>query len=69
LKFVDGFGENSLVLGEIVKAQAWSDVIRTPSHDDSESIYHHPQIAYISPGRFAIIDETQAFPFPVKFKK
>jgi len=69
LKFVDGFGENSLVLGEIVKAQAWSDVIRTPSHDDNESIYHHPQIAYISPGRFAIIDETQAFPFPVNFKK
>lgn len=69
LKFVDGFGENSLILGEIVHALAWSDVIKNPSHDDNETIYNHPQIAYISPGRFAIIDETQAFPFPANFKK
>jgi flavin reductase (DIM6/NTAB) family NADH-FMN oxidoreductase RutF len=69
LKFVDGFGENSLILGEIVAARAWSDVIRSPSHDDNESIYEHPQLAYISPGRFAVIDETQAFPFPTNFKK
>lgn len=69
IKFVDGFGENSLILGEIVAAQAWSDVIRNPSHTDDESILNHPQIAYVSPGRFAIIDETQAFPFPENFKK
>ncbi len=67
-KIVDGFGENSLILSEIVGAQAWSDVIKNPSHTDNESIYYHPQIAYISPGRFAIIDETQAFPFPDNFK-
>lgn len=69
MKIIDGFGDNSLILGEIVEARAWSDVIRTPSHTDDESIYNHPQIAYISPGRFAVIDETQAFPFPAKFKK
>jgi len=69
MKIVDGFGENSLILAEIVAAQAWSDAIKNPSHTDNESIYHHPQIAYISPGRFAIIDETQAFPFPANFKK
>jgi len=69
LKFVDGFVENSLILGEIVAARAWSDVIRTPSHDDNESIYEHPQLVYVSPGRFAVIDETQAFPFPANFKK
>lgn len=69
LKMIDGFGENSLILSEIVGAQAWSDVIKNPSHTDNESIYNHPQIAYVSPGRFAIIDETQAFPFPANFKK
>jgi flavin reductase (DIM6/NTAB) family NADH-FMN oxidoreductase RutF len=69
MKIMDGFGENSLILAEIVAAQAWNDVIKNPSHTDNESIYNHPQIAYISPGRFAIIDETQAFPFPADFKK
>jgi flavin reductase (DIM6/NTAB) family NADH-FMN oxidoreductase RutF len=66
---VDGFGENSLILSEIVCARAWSDVIKNPSHSDNEAIYNHPQLAYISPGRFAVIDETQAFPFPDNFKK
>lgn len=69
MKIIDGFGENSLILAEIVAAQAWNDVIKNPSHTDNESIYNHPQIAYISPGWFAIIDETQAFPFPENFKK
>jgi len=69
MKIVDGFGENSLILAEIIAAQAWSDVIKNPSHTDDESIYNHPRIVYISPGRYAIIDETYAFPFPANFKK
>jgi len=69
MKMIDGFGENSLILAEIVAAQAWNDVIKNPSHTDNELIYNHPLIAYISPGRFAIIDETEAFPFPENFKK
>ncbi len=68
MKIIDGFGVNSLILAEIVAAHAWSDVIKNPSHTDNETIYYHPQIAYLSPGRFAIIDETQAFPFPANFK-
>lgn len=69
LKIIDDFGENSLILAEITGAQAWNDVIKNPSHTDDETIYEHPQLVYISPGRFAIIDETQAFPFPANFKK
>lgn len=68
-KIIDGFGENSLIMGEIIQAHAEKDVVRSPSHDDNELIYQHPLLAYLSPGRFAIIDETQAFPFPEKFKK
>lgn len=69
IKFVDGFGENSLILGKIVAAQAWSDVIKKPSRTDDESIYNNPRLVYISPGRYAIIDKTYAFPFPANFKK
>ncbi|MGF1670054.1 MAG: flavin reductase [Balneolaceae bacterium] len=68
-RIIDGFGENSLILGEIIHAQSWSDMIRTPTHDENELIYDHPRLAYISPGRYAIIDETNAFPFPANFKK
>lgn len=67
--FMDGFGENSLILSQIVGAHAWSDVIKNPSHSDNEAIFNNPQLVYISPGRFAVIDETQAFPFPENFKK
>lgn len=68
-RVLDGFGENSLILSEIVAASAWSDVMKNPSQSDNESIYFNPQLAYVSPGRFAVINETQAFPYPEKFKK
>ena len=69
IKFVDGFGENSLVLAEVVAAKAWSDVIIKPSKTDDESLFNNPRLVYISPGRYATIDKTYAFPFPAKFKK
>ncbi len=69
IKVVDGFGENSLILAEIVAAQAWSNVIKNPSRTDDESIYNHPRLVFISPGRYAVIDKTYAFPFPKNFKK
>ena len=69
LRMIDGFGDNSLILSEIVAASAWSDVMKNPSQSDNESIYFNPQLAYVSPGRFAVINETQAFPYPDKFKK
>lgn len=68
-KIVDGFGENSLILGEVVRAHADKKFVRRPSRDDNELIYHHPLLAYLYPGRFSIIRDTKAFPFPKKFKK
>lgn len=68
-KIIDGFGENSLILSEIVAAQAWSDVIKNPSHSDNEAIYSHPQLVYVSPGRYAVVDKTYAFPYPENFKE
>ncbi len=68
-KIIDGFGDNSLILGEIVAARAWSDVLKNPSHTDDEVIYNHPNLVYVSPGRYAIVDETYAFPYPENFKE
>ncbi|MFH5883297.1 flavin reductase family protein [Halalkalibaculum sp. DA3122] len=66
---IDGFGENSLILGEVVKAHADENYIRKNARDDNELIYNHPLMAYLNPGRFAVVNESQAFPFPKKFRK
>ena len=68
-KTVDGFGENSLITGEIVRAWADEDCMRHTEADDQETIHDSPLLAYISPGRFATIERSNAFPFPKSMKK
>lgn len=67
-RIVDGFGENSLIVGRIIAASAHHDALRSSDQDDSEAIYHSPLLAYIAPGRFAEIKESYSFPFPKEFK-
>jgi flavin reductase (DIM6/NTAB) family NADH-FMN oxidoreductase RutF len=64
LRIVDGFGANSLIAGRIVAAHAHPDALRRSDRDDAEILLEVPQLAYLYPGRFAIIDRTEAFPFP-----
>jgi hypothetical protein len=40
-----------------------------PDGDDAELLYRNPPLAYLHPGRFATLKETQAFPFPAGMKK
>ena len=68
-KTVGGFGENCLITGEIVAARAESSFIRASEHDSQDLIHESPLFAYLSPGRFAAIDTSNAFPFPAEMKK
>jgi flavin reductase (DIM6/NTAB) family NADH-FMN oxidoreductase RutF len=68
-KTIDGFGENCLITGEIVAAQAESAFLRAYEHDSQEVIHESPLLAYLAPGRFATIDRSNAFPFPAEMKK
>ena len=68
-KTVAGFGENCLITGEIVAAYAESAFIRASEHDSQEVIHDSPLFAYLSPGRFATVDRSNAFPFPAEMKK
>jgi flavin reductase (DIM6/NTAB) family NADH-FMN oxidoreductase RutF len=61
---LDGFGTNSLIIGQVVAAAAHEDVLRAQERDESEQLYEHPLLAYINPGRFAEVRQTRAFPFP-----
>ena len=68
-RFVDDFGVNSLIVGKIVAASADRAYLRASERDDQDLIYNAPLLTYLHPGRFAVIKETNAFPFPAGMKK
>jgi flavin reductase (DIM6/NTAB) family NADH-FMN oxidoreductase RutF len=68
-RIVDGFGANSLIVGKVVAAAALESALRLEDRDENEQIYAEPLLAYLNPGRFAVIGQSQAFPFPAGFSK
>lgn len=67
LKIVDGFGDNSLIVGEIVAAKVDEVALRTTDEDDQDVLLRSPLLAYLSPGRYAKIDNSYSFPFHIGF--
>lgn len=67
-RVVEGFGENTLIVGEVVAAAAAEGSLRTSEADDSDLIANSPLLAYVSPGRFARISQTYSFPFHTNFR-
>lgn len=68
-RIVEGFGENGLVVGEIVAARVHEDAARAHDLEDERLVARSPLLAYIAPGQFARIDESRSFPFPSGFAK
>lgn len=68
-KTVEGFGENCLITGDILAAYADPDYVRSSELDDQEMIHDSPLLAYLTPGRFASIEKSNAFPFPADMHK
>jgi flavin reductase (DIM6/NTAB) family NADH-FMN oxidoreductase RutF len=66
---LDGFGPNSLIIGDVVAAAAHEDALRAAERDEGEQIFQSPLLAYVSPGRLAEIRQTMAFPFPSGFSR
>jgi flavin reductase (DIM6/NTAB) family NADH-FMN oxidoreductase RutF len=66
---VDGFGDASLVVGRIVAALADEAVLPFDDADPGDLIRRTPLLAYVSPGRFARVADTLAFPFPADFSR
>jgi len=66
---VDGFGANSLIIGNVVAAVAPEESLRTAERDESDQIFESPLLAYLSPGRLAEIRQSTAFPFPKGFAR
>jgi flavin reductase (DIM6/NTAB) family NADH-FMN oxidoreductase RutF len=68
-RIIDGFGSNALIVGRIVAAHVHKDAYRQSDSEDAQQIHESPLLAYLSPGRFASVRETFAFPFPNRFRK
>jgi flavin reductase (DIM6/NTAB) family NADH-FMN oxidoreductase RutF len=66
---LDGFGPNSLIIGSVVAALAAPDALRDSERDEAEQIFNSPLLAYLSPGRYAEIRHSAAFPFHEGFSR
>jgi flavin reductase (DIM6/NTAB) family NADH-FMN oxidoreductase RutF len=66
-RIVDGFGDNSLIVGTIVEVLARSGAIRRSEVEDRTVIADEPLLVYVSPGHFARLRQAQAFPFTKGF--
>jgi flavin reductase (DIM6/NTAB) family NADH-FMN oxidoreductase RutF len=67
-RFVD-LDDASLVIGRVVAASADEDAIRDPDRDDAELLHRLSPLAFVSPSRFAAVDDTQSFPYPASFRR
>jgi flavin reductase (DIM6/NTAB) family NADH-FMN oxidoreductase RutF len=68
-RIIDGFGVNSLIIGNVLAAAALETALRSAEQDENDQIYAAPLLAYLSPGRFAVIRESTAFPLPAGFTR
>ncbi len=68
-RVIDGFGDNSLMVGSVVAAYGATDSVRDAEHDDQELLAGAPLLAYLQPGRWAQIGMSYSFPFAEGMKK
>lgn len=62
-RIVDGFGDNSLIAGKIVAAQVDEKALRVSDLDDQDLLNNAPLLAYLPPGRYTTIKNSNSFPF------
>jgi flavin reductase (DIM6/NTAB) family NADH-FMN oxidoreductase RutF len=68
-RIVDLDEDTALVVGRVVAALADEEALRDEDADDEELLHDRPLLAYVSPGRFARVEETFSFPFPADFSR
>jgi len=68
-RIVDGFGDNALIVGRVVAARAEEAVLRSDDREDDRVIHEAPLLAYLNPGRFAVVEDSRSFPFPAGMRK
>jgi flavin reductase (DIM6/NTAB) family NADH-FMN oxidoreductase RutF len=67
-RIVDGFGPNSLIVGRVVAATAVREALRGAEVDDADLVFRLGLLAYLAPGRFAVVRDSHSFPYPIDFR-
>lgn len=68
-RIIDGFGTNSIIIGVIEVAHVDEAYLRQSEVDEAEMINRAPLLAYLGPGRYASIHDSNTFPFPSGFER
>ena len=68
-RIVEGFADNSLIVGKITAAQVNEAALRRSDRDDQDILLKVPLLVYLPPGRYSIVDQSFSFPFPVGFHR
>lgn len=68
-RVIDGFGENSIIVGRVVAAAASRAALRDHDVDDADLLQELRPLVYLAPGRVAEVGVTHAFPFPADFRR
>lgn len=61
-RIIEDLGSGVLVMGRVVAAHVDRGARRLSDRDDCDVLANHPLLAFVAPGRFAKIDQTDAFP-------
>ena len=68
-RVIDGFGDNSLIVGRVVAGRARREFVRGSDVDDADLLHRLDPIVYLAPGRFGIVRETYSLPLPAGFSR
>ncbi len=68
-RIIDGFADNSLIVGKIIAAQVNEAALRRSDRDDQDILLKVPLLVYLPPGRYSIIEQSFSFPFHVGFHR
>lgn len=66
-RIVDRLGENSLLIGGVAAVHVSEEALRGPEAEDPKRLEEAPLLAYLNPGRYTTVQESEAFPFPEAF--
>lgn len=68
-RIVDGFGDASIIVGEVVSASVDERMLRQSGVGDEALIARSPLLTYLHPGRYTQVTESRPFPFPRGFSR
>jgi flavin reductase (DIM6/NTAB) family NADH-FMN oxidoreductase RutF len=67
-RMLEGFGDNTLIIGRVLAASADERILRGQEADNRDPIRDAPLLVYVSPGRFASVEQSSSFPFHADFR-